>query len=104
MRMTFVGYLGAIVFTVMCSSSAVAQAPLKPWELRKTTMSNTCHVQTTDSEPKIGELLLSRHDTRKEACERAKDLYDSTLSDSTKCFVYTPGAKAGCLVDGVNLP
>jgi hypothetical protein len=97
----------ALVFTTMVAGifgalPNVTQAPAKPWQLRKITTSNVCLVQTNTASP-IG-ALVSEHDSRKEACQAAKDLYDDTASDVAKCCVYGPATKTGCKADGIDLP
>ena len=79
-------------------------ASAKDWELRKQTMSGTCHVQASTTRPPLGELLLSEHDTRKAACQSAAALYDDNMTDQSKCYVYTPGAITSCKAEGITLP
>ena len=97
---------GAFIFTTLIAGplgalTHVGQAQTKPWQLRKIKTGNACLVQTSTSSP-IGE-LVSEHDSRKEACQAAKDLYDDTLTDSSKCWAYGRATKTGCKADGIDL-
>ena len=73
------------------------------WEFRKQTGSNNCVVQLSTTLPKLGG-LISEHETRKDACEAARDRYDKAMEDTTKCWVYGPGTIRGCGSEGIKLP
>jgi hypothetical protein len=77
-------------------------AEVKPWMITKVTTSNTCHVLLSTASP-IG-VVVSRHDSRKEACAEALALYDDTLTDKSKCFTYGKGTVDSCEKEGVKLP
>lgn len=94
--------IGLASFGLSCCFIFPASA--KDWELRKQTMSSTCHVQPSTTRPPLGELLVSEHDTRKAACQAAAALYDDDMADQSKCYVYTPGAITGCKAEGITLP
>jgi len=68
------------------------------WDLRRVTTSAVCHVQPTGSSPQLG-VLMSKHDTRKKACEEAKKQYDSSSSDAKRCWSYGSGTKKSCKED-----
>src|SRR5262245_22850831 len=92
-----------LVILCLVITAHVASAQPATWELRRQTTSSVCHVQRSDSLPKLGE-LVSTHDTRKAACEEAKRQYDSSMSNQSKCWSYGAGTKTGCKNDGVDLP
>lgn len=74
------------------------------WDLRRVTTSAVCHVQPSGSSPPLG-VFMSKHDTRKKACEEAKKQNDSSMSDPKKCWSYGSGTKKSCKDDEkVDLP
>jgi hypothetical protein len=77
-------------------------AEAKPWMITKVTTSNTCHVLPSTASL-LGE-VVSRHDSRKEACSEALALYDETLTEKKKCFTYGKGTVDACEKEGVKLP
>jgi hypothetical protein len=100
--MRMAGKFGLVILWLAISGH-VALAQQVKWELRRQTTSSVCHVQRSDSLPKLGE-LMSTHDTRKAACQQAKLQFDSSMSDQSKCWSYGGGTKTGCKNDGVDLP
>jgi hypothetical protein len=88
--------------TVLGHASFMSAAAEK-WEFRKQTGSNNCVVQLSTSLPKLGN-LISEHETRKAACEAARDRYDKASEDTSKCWVYGPGTITGCAAEGIKLP
>ena len=73
------------------------------WVLRMETSSNTCHVQAADEAP-LSNNLVSSHETRKQACQAAKDKWDSESSDQKGCWGYGPGTINTCKKEGIALP
>src|SRR4051812_13056130 len=102
-RIVLLGFVFVGVLGVGPEPPTTVTAAAVKWQFRKQSTSNNCVVQTADSQPVLGE-LISEHDTRKSACEAARDRYDSTLSDSAKCWTYGPGTKNGCAAEGIPLP
>ena len=104
MTVTRIGALIILMsgFSPAGAGSSVAPQSGKPWQLRVVTTSRNCLVQTSTSSP-IGE-FLSDYDTRKEACAAARDQYDSSMSDQSKCWVYGTGTRSGCKAEGIDLP
>lgn len=74
----------------------------KEWVITKAATSNACHVQKATASP-FGD-VVSRHDTRKEACQHALDLHDESMTDKGKCFTYGGGTVTACKSEGVELP
>ena len=93
---------------VLASTSSALTAEPAPrsddgeWVLRKSTSANVCHVQKATASP-LGR-DVSRHDTRKAACEKAAEMHDPDLTDSGKCFTYGGGTVSECKEEGVKLP
>ena len=73
------------------------------WMLRRETSSGACHVQKKTASP-LGADLAGPFSTRKDACLKAKDLYDSDGTDSAKCSAYGQGTITGCKNESVTLP
>jgi len=73
------------------------------WMVRRQTMGGICHVQMKTASP-IGSDLSGPHSTRKIACTSAKQLYDSSGTDSKRCAEYGNGTVSSCKQDGVSLP
>ncbi len=73
------------------------------WMLRRETSGGECHVQKKTASP-LGADLAGPFDTRKDACLKAKDLYDPDATDPSKCSTYGNGTVDGCKNDGVPLP
>jgi hypothetical protein len=92
----------ALAALLVAIEPATASQAGKPFQLRKITTSSVCLVQTSTESP-IG-ALVSEHDTKKEACQAAKDLYDASASDQTKCWAYGPATTTGCKALGIDLP
>jgi hypothetical protein len=61
-----------------------------------------CSLQRSDSVPTLGKLLTSRP-TKKAACEAAAGLKSNDVTDSDKCFDYTPNTAKLCKDEGVTL-
>lgn len=97
--------LSRMLLLVLFFAGNIGAASAQPvtWELRRQTTSNVCHVQRSDSLPKLGD-LMSSHNTRRAACEEAKRQYDSSMSNQSKCWSYGAGTKTGCKSEGVDLP
>jgi hypothetical protein len=94
--------IGVMLVSSLCSTVVHTVQQSKPWQLRKIQTSNVCLVQTSTSSPIGG--LVSDHDTRKEACQAAKNRYDESISDVSKCWTYGPATKDGCKAEGIDLP
>ena len=88
---------------IVLDAASVMSAAAEKWEFRKQTGSNNCVVQLSTTLPKLGD-LISEHDTRRAACEAARDRYDKTPEDTSKCWVYGPGTIKGCGSEGITLP
>lgn len=73
------------------------------WMLRRETSSGACHVQKKTASP-LGADLAGPFDNRKDACNKASDLYDADGTDSSKCSTYGQGTIGGCKNEGVTLP
>lgn len=73
------------------------------WMVRRESSSGTCHVQIKTASP-LGADLAGPFDTRKDACLKAKDLYDPGATESGKCFTYGQGTIDGCKKEAVPLP
>lgn len=73
------------------------------WMVRRETSSGTCHVQIKTASP-LGADLAGPFDTRKDACIKAKDLFDPDATDPNKCFTYGQGTIDGCKKEAVVLP
>jgi hypothetical protein len=74
------------------------------WMVRRQTTSGVCHVQTTTVRPTLGNDLAGPYKNRKDACTKAKDLYDSSATDSKKCASYGGGTVEACSKENVSLP
>jgi len=83
--------------------AAINPAFAADWIVARATTSGACAVQSADSRPILG-IVLATKPTAKEACSAAKDLQSSDISDTSKCFEYTNGAKSKCSDEGVTLP
>lgn len=83
--------------------ASTASASAADWQVRRATTSGVCSIQSSDSQPTLGQLLTSKP-TKKEACEAAKSLKTSDAADSSKCFDYTPNTRSFCQGQGVALP
>lgn len=84
-------------------SSSIPLFAADQWMVRRETSSGTCHVQIKTASP-LGADLAGPFNSRKDACQKAKDLYDSDATDPNKCSGYGQGAIDGCKKDGVLLP
>ena len=73
------------------------------WMVRRETSSGACHVQKRTASP-LGADLAGPFDTRKDACLKAKDLYDPDGTNSSKCSTYGQGTIDGCKKEVVPLP
>lgn len=73
------------------------------WMVRRESSSGVCHVQIKTASP-LGADLAGPFDTRKDACLKAKDLYDPNATDSSRCFTYGQGSIDGCKKEAVPLP
>lgn len=73
------------------------------WMVRRQTTSGICHVQLKTASP-LGSDLAGPFSTRKDACEKASELYDSSGTDSSKCSGYGSGTASACKNDGIKLP
>jgi hypothetical protein len=73
------------------------------WYVRRQTTNGACHVQDATVRPTLGN-DLAKCKSRKEACAKAKDLYDGSAPDPKKCFSYGGGTVDACKKEGVSLP
>jgi hypothetical protein len=73
------------------------------WVLRRQTTSGACHVQSTTVRPTLGNDLAGPYKSRKDACAKAKELYDSSATDSKKCASYGGGTVDACSKESVSL-
>ena len=73
------------------------------WMLRRESSGGACHVQIKTASP-LGADLAGPFDTRKNACIKAKNLYDPEATDPSKCFTYGQGTIDGCKKEAVPLP
>lgn len=73
------------------------------WMVRRQTTSGICHVQRKTASP-LGADLAGPFATKKDACRRASELYDSSGTDTRKCSGYGSGTVSACESDGVKLP
>ena len=89
----------AILITVFTVNVAFAD----DWYVRRQTTNGACHVQEATVRPALGN-DLAKCKSQKEACTKAKDLYDGSAPDPKKCFSYGGGTVAACKKEGVSLP
>jgi hypothetical protein len=73
------------------------------WVLRADTSSRACRIQLATAAP-IGDQIGSNYSSRVDACNGALGQYDSSMSDTTKCWAYVRQTVDWCSDDGVNLP
>jgi hypothetical protein len=73
------------------------------WMLRRETSSGVCHVQKKTASS-LGADLAGPFNTRKDACLKAKDLYDSDGTGGAMCSGYGQGTITGCKNESVTLP
>jgi hypothetical protein len=93
------------LIAVIALSNAIC-APLMAadeWMLRVETSGRVCHVQPTTAAP-LGKDLKGPFSTRKAACAEAKNQYDDSSSDPTKCWTYGQGTIDVCKKEGIDLP
>jgi hypothetical protein len=95
---------------ILCSIGALLavsvladHARADDWMLRVETSSRVCHVQLVTASP-LGADLKGPFSSRKDACTEASNQYDSTLSDTSKCWTYGHGTIDWCSSENVNLP
>jgi hypothetical protein len=98
--MTFSRKVAATLFIVALSTPLLAA---DQWMIRRESSGGTCHVQKKTASP-LGADLSGPFDTRRDACVKAKDLYDPDSTDPNKCFAYGQGTIDGCKKEAVPLP
>ena len=92
-------FTAAISMSIFLANAAFAD----DWYVRRQTTNGACHVQEATVRPALGN-DLAKCKSQKEACTKAKDLYDGSAPDPKKCFSYGRGTVDACKKEGVSLP
>jgi len=92
-----------ITAAISISAFVVDTASAEDWYVRRQTTNGACHVQDATVRPALGNDLV-KCKNRKDACAKAKELYDGTTPDPKKCFSYGGGTVEACKKEGVSLP
>ena len=95
--------LSKIAAAISISIFLVNAAFADDWYVRRQTTNGACHVQEATVRPASGN-DLAKCKSQKEACTKAKDLYDGSVPDPKKCFSYGGGTVKACKNEGVSLP
>ena len=90
--------VGVLVTVPFLANRAMAD----DWMLRVETSSRVCHVQLATAS-RLGADLSGPFSSRRDACVDAQNKYDSSLSDTSKCWDYGRGTVSWCSEDGVTL-
>ena len=98
MRRVLFGF-AALSATLLAAGTARAD----DWVLRADTSSRACRIELKTAAP-IGVQSGDTFSSRKDACDAALKAYDSSMSDTNKCWTYTRGTVDACSSDGVTLP
>ena len=94
-----------VLFCLLCVASYMFPSPVlaQDWVVRRAQMSSACAVQLKTASP-LGDLIAGPFPTRKQACSKAGDLFDDSMTATDRCWVYIPQTIAWCKSDGVTLP
>ncbi|HEY1796788.1 MAG TPA: hypothetical protein VGG57_11790 [Stellaceae bacterium] len=90
------GVLFAALFTI-------GTARADDWVLRVDTSSRACRIELATAAA-IGLQLAGPFSSRADACNAASKYYDSSMSDTSKCWAYVSQTVDWCSKEGVNLP
>lgn len=93
-------YASWALFAALCIAGT---ARADDWVLRADTSSRACRIQLATAAP-IGLQLAGPFSSRGDACNAALKYYDSSMSDTSKCWAYVVQTVDWCSQEGVNLP
>jgi hypothetical protein len=82
---------------------AASQANAEDWVVRKNQSSRNCFVVLSTALPNPFPVLLATAKTRKEACQKAKDLKTEDITQDKMCQTYGPTTISDCKAEGVEL-
>ena len=92
-----------LIFGALLMASAVSTAAAdEEWIVARSSTSGSCSLQLATSRPILG-VVIATVVGEKPACESARDLKTDDITESSKCFTYTPNTIAFCAKRDVKL-